>query len=103
MRWRPELDEILAAAGDGIHSVLEYRYLRDVERAHGLPQSRHQVRAVMGGKVPFTGTRTTRSIRSPSSLDGRMAHPDEERWRDRQREIKAGGAVGVVHEPLRMA
>ena len=25
MRWRPELDDVLAAAGDGIHSVLEYR------------------------------------------------------------------------------
>jgi predicted transcriptional regulator of viral defense system len=25
MRWRPELDDVLAAAGDGTHSVLEYR------------------------------------------------------------------------------
>ncbi len=39
MKWRAELGDVLAAAGDGIHSVLEYRYLRDVERAHGLPCS----------------------------------------------------------------
>ena len=53
MRWRAELDDVLAAAGDGIHSVLEYRYLRDVERAHGLPRSRHQVRVVIDGRVVY--------------------------------------------------
>lgn len=53
MRWRPELNDVLAAAGNGIHSVLEYRYLRDVERAHGLPRSRHQVRVVIDGKVVY--------------------------------------------------
>jgi hypothetical protein len=41
------------AAGAGIHSVLEYRYLRDVERAHGLPPSRHQVRVVIDGKTVY--------------------------------------------------
>jgi hypothetical protein len=40
MRWRHELGDVLEAAADGIHSALDYRYLRDVERAHGLPRSR---------------------------------------------------------------
>jgi predicted transcriptional regulator of viral defense system len=53
MRWRTELDDVLTAAGSGIHSVLEYRYLRDVERAHGLPRSRHQVRVVIDGQVAY--------------------------------------------------
>ena len=53
MRWRAELEDVLAAAGSGIHSVLEYRYLRDVERAHGLPRSRHQVRVVIDGKAVY--------------------------------------------------
>jgi hypothetical protein len=33
--------------------VLEYRYVRDVERAHGLPRSRHQARVVIDGKVVY--------------------------------------------------
>ena len=53
MRWRTELSDVLAAAGDGVHSVLEYRYLRDVERAHGLPPSRRQVRVVIDGRVVY--------------------------------------------------
>ena len=46
LRWRPKLDEILAAAAGGAHSVLEFRYDRDVEHAHGLPAAERQ--------VPFT-------------------------------------------------
>jgi len=93
MRWRAELDDILAAAGDGIHSVLEYRYLRDVERAHGLPRSRHQVRAVTGSKVAYRDV-YYEEYQAAVELDGRLAHPDEERWRDSRRDNTAGG-VGV--------
>ena len=42
-RWRREISELINAAADGTHSVLEFRYDRDVERAHGLPPSRRQV------------------------------------------------------------
>ena len=37
MRWREDLAELIVAAAGGDHSVLEFRYHRDVERAHGLP------------------------------------------------------------------
>jgi hypothetical protein len=47
LRWRTYLDELIAVAADGDHSVLEYRYDRNVERAHGLPEARRQ--------APFTG------------------------------------------------
>jgi hypothetical protein len=47
LRWRADLGELVAAAASGDHSVLEFRYHRDVERAHGLPESARQ--------VPFTG------------------------------------------------
>jgi hypothetical protein len=43
LRWRAELDEIISAAVSGDHSVLELRYGRDVERAHGLPEPERQV------------------------------------------------------------
>jgi len=93
MRWRPELDDVLAAAGDGIHSALEYRYLRDVERAHGLPRSRHQVRVVIGGRAVYRDAYYD-EYQLAVELDGRLAHPDEERWRDSHRDIQAG-AQGI--------
>jgi predicted transcriptional regulator of viral defense system len=94
MRWREALGDVLAAAGDGIHSVLEYRYLRDVERAHDLPRSAHQVRVVIDGKVVYRDV-YYEEFRLAVELDGRLAHPDEERWRDSQRDNKAG-AQGVL-------
>jgi predicted transcriptional regulator of viral defense system len=89
MRWRAEVDELLAAVGDGIHSVLEYRYLRDVERAHGLPRSRHQVRVVIDGKSAYRDA-YYEEYQVAVELDGQMAHSEEERWRDNQRDIRAG-------------
>jgi hypothetical protein len=47
LRWRADLHELIAAAASGDHSVLEYRYERDVERAHGLPEPIRQ--------APFAG------------------------------------------------
>ncbi|MGH3254866.1 MAG: hypothetical protein ACRDOU_05555 [Streptosporangiaceae bacterium] len=93
LRWRPELDDVLAAAGHGIHSVLEYRYVRDVERAHGLPPSRHQVRVVIDGRAVYRDA-YYEEYRLAVELDGRLAHPDEERWRDSRRDVQAG-ARGV--------
>ncbi len=93
MRWRAELDDVLAAAGDGIHSVLEYRYLRDVERAHGLPRSRHQVRVVIAGQAAYRDAYYD-EYQLAVELDGRLAHPDDERWRDSRRDNRAG-AQGI--------
>jgi very-short-patch-repair endonuclease len=89
LRWRPDLDELIAAAADGDHSVLEYRYDRDVERAHGLPKARRQ--------VPFTGPGGRRGRRDRVyegyalvvELDGRLAHPDENQWKDKARDNAA--------------
>jgi len=89
MRWRPELRDMLAAAGDGIHSVLEYRYVRDVERAHGLPRSRHQVHAVIDGNAAYRDL-YYEAYKVAVELDGRASHPDEERWKDIHRDVVAG-------------
>jgi Transcriptional regulator, AbiEi antitoxin len=88
MRWRTELDDVLTAAGSGIHSVLEYRYLRDVERAHGVPRSRHQVRVVIDGRVAYRDA-YYEEYHAAVELDGRLAHPDEERSRDSRRDNRA--------------
>jgi hypothetical protein len=89
LRWRGDLDELIAAAADGDHSVLEYRYDRDVERAHGLPTARRQ--------VPFTGPGGRRGRRDlvyedyalAVELDGRLAHPADSQWKDRARDNAA--------------
>ncbi len=94
IRWRASIEDLIAAAGDGIHSVLEYRYLRDVERAHGLPRSRHQVRVVIEGRTAYRDVYYEKYMLAVE-LDGGLAHPDEERWRDNRRDNEAWGQ-GVV-------
>jgi hypothetical protein len=46
-------DRALEESPDGVHSALELRYVRDVERAHGLPKSQHQARRQLNGKVHY--------------------------------------------------
>jgi len=94
IRWRHELEDVLKAAADGIHSALEYRYLRDVERAHGLPRSRHQVRVVIEGKTVYRDAYYEK-FKLATELDGKLAHPDQERWRDNHRDNQAG-AHGIL-------
>jgi hypothetical protein len=44
MRWRRELVVALGDVSEGALSLLEYRYVHRVERPHGLPSARRQVR-----------------------------------------------------------
>lgn len=98
LRWRADLHELISAAAGGDHSVLEYRYDRDVERAHGLPEPIRQ--------APFTGSggrrgrrdRLYRDYAVVVELDGRVGHADEGQWRDKERD-NAAAATGL--QPLR--
>ena len=89
LRWRADLHELIVAADGGDHSVLEFRYHRDVERAHALPEPRRQ--------VPFAGPGGRRGRRDRIyeayavvvELDGRLAHPAENQWRDKTRDNAA--------------
>ena len=93
LRWRADLHELIVAAAGGDHSVLEFRYHRDVERAHGLPEPARQ--------VPFVTTAGRRGRRDRVyeeygvvvELDGRLAHPGENQWKDKARD-NAAAAVG---------
>ena len=49
VRWRRELAAALGDVADGCHSMLEMRYLRRVERPHGLPRAYRQVARVRRG------------------------------------------------------
>jgi hypothetical protein len=89
LRWRADLRELIAAAASGDHSVLEYRYDRDVERAHGLPAPVRQ--------APFVGPDGRKGRRDRLyqkygvvvELDGRLGHGPEDQWRDKDRDNAA--------------
>ena len=47
-RWRRDVADAIPDIRAGVHSPLELRYVRDVERRHGLPRGDRQVRVVRG-------------------------------------------------------
>ncbi|MDN5804987.1 MAG: hypothetical protein L0H26_10465, partial [Microlunatus sp.] len=51
VRHRRLLLRMLADVAEGAESPLEVRYLRDVERAHGLPRARRQTRSSRGDEI----------------------------------------------------
>jgi hypothetical protein len=85
MRWRQDLELALGDAGEGALSLLEYRYVRYVERPHGLPVAKRQQRIQQR-----TGNRYLDNLyeeyRVCVELDGAAAHPVDEQWRDKRRD-----------------
>jgi len=85
MRWRREIILALGDAEDGALSVLEYRYVRRVERPHGLPVAQRQARIRQ-----HTGNRYLDNLYEKYGvcveLDGTAAHPEDEQWRDKRRD-----------------
>lgn len=84
LRYRSELRPILADVAAGSHSLLELRYLRDVERRHGLPAG---VRQRQVGKE-FTDVAYPR-FGLVVELDGRFHLAPHRRWRDLDRDNRA--------------
>lgn len=85
MRWRGEIAAALGSAAEGILSVLEHRYVRRVERPHGLPPACRQA-----GIRQRTGNRYLDNLYEEYQLcvelDGTAAHPADEQWRDKRRD-----------------
>ncbi len=94
VRWRAQLTELLSPDAAGIHSVLEYRYLRYVERPHRLPVSRRQAHARREGRSEYRDT-LYEAYSTAVELDGRVAHPGDTRWRDIQRD-NAASVAGIT-------
>lgn len=91
---RRETQVMLGFAREGILSWLEYQWASGVERPHGLPSARRQVRITQE-----TGNRYLDNLyegyRICVELDGRVAHPESEQWRD-----KARDNWNLVHEKI---
>ena len=85
VRWRAALMAGLDDISQGAHSSLELRYIRRVERPHGLPQPQRQVRIVRGGRTEYKDALYT-EFGVGVETDGVIAHPLEARWRDRRRD-----------------
>jgi Transcriptional regulator, AbiEi antitoxin len=94
MRWRAELTEALAEVGSGAHSMLEYRYVRRVERPHGLPRAIRQAKFSSGGRTYYLDNLYD-GYELCVELDGAEAHPDHQRWQDIRR-ANAVVAIGVT-------
>jgi len=100
---------ILADVAAGSMSVFERRYLRDVERSHGLPVARRQVRVVTRQGVTFRDVEYS-DFGVVVELDGRLVHSGLRReWADLERDVDAvvRGEAGIrfgwgqVLEPCR--
>ena len=81
LRWRRLLGEILAEVRHGVRSALESRYLRDVERPHGLPRGSRNHPEGPAGRRRYRDVRYRR-WRVVVELDGSAAHPVELRELD---------------------
>jgi hypothetical protein len=94
LRWRGQLTEALTTEWAGVHSSLEYRYLRNVERPHGLPRGARQAPARRAGGAIYRDV-LYEQYAVAVELDGRAAHPGDQRWLDIQRD-NAAAADGIL-------
>ncbi len=95
LRWRADLQELIVAAAGGDHSVLEFRYHRDVERAHALPESDRQVAFTTPAGGRGRRDRVYEAYGVVVELDGRLAHPAENQQKE-QRQCGRSGREAVT-------
>jgi hypothetical protein len=95
LRNRGIFREVLSDVDEGVRSVLEYRYLKSVERAHGLPRGERQQLRVLGGKRGYPDV-DYKDMNVLVHLDGRIGHSDSlDKWADFDRDL-AGFVDSVV-------
>jgi hypothetical protein len=84
-RYRAELAVAFGASDVGVHSGLELRYARDVERAHGLPPAQRQARREFAGRAHYRDNWYAEH-RVCVEVDGPAYHRDEQVWKDKRRD-----------------
>lgn len=85
VRWRAWLADALGETHDGVNSSLERRYVRDVERAHGLPAAQRQARRTLGGRTHYKDNWYA-EYRVAVEIDGPAYHQGERAGADRDRD-----------------
>jgi very-short-patch-repair endonuclease len=85
IRWRGDLTDAIAVHRIGVHSPLELRYLRDVERRHGLLRGDRQVPVAHGAARQYLDVRYT-GYGVIVELDGVLAHSPENKNLDARRD-----------------
>jgi hypothetical protein len=94
VRWRAELKLALEDIAEGVLSPLESRYVRNVERPHGLPAAKRQVVITRGSRHQYLDN-LYEEFGIGVELDGQAYHPAEERWHDIGRD-RALAVEGVL-------
>jgi very-short-patch-repair endonuclease len=94
LKWRAELAGAVGDASDGVQSLLEWNYLHNVEEPHGLPTGIRQRRVAAAGTSRYEDVHYRR-YGLVVELDGRAAHPETERGKDRRRD-NATAAAGFT-------
>jgi hypothetical protein len=94
LRWHTELAELLSLDIDGLHSILELRYHRDVARRHHLPGGIRQAKASSGSRTVYRDT-LYEAYATAVELDGNAYHLFDSRWQDVQRD-NAAAADGIT-------
>lgn len=89
LHHRHWLRAVLLETAEGVQSPLESSYLRRVERAHGLPRGRRQLRQETGRGVVYRDI-AYEAQRMFVELDGRVGHElSRQRWDDMDRDLTA--------------
>ena len=95
-RWRDQIDDIIESVAGGSHFPLEFRYDRDVERAHGLPAAEKQVKFVKPDGTKGFRDRYYEQYGLIVELDGSEFHPVGQRGKDRARDNESAATTGAT-------
>ena len=85
-RWRRDVADAIPDIRVGVHSPLELRYVRDVERRHGLPRGDRQVPVIRGVIRQYVDVRYA-DYGVVVELDGVLAHAADCKGRVASRDI----------------
>jgi hypothetical protein len=84
-RWRRDIAEAIPDIRVGAHSPLELRYVRDVERRHGLPRGDRQASVIRGASRQYIDVLYA-DYGVIVELDGVLAHSADGKSRDARRD-----------------
>jgi hypothetical protein len=95
-RRRDQIAEVIERVAGGSHFPLEFRYDRDVERAHGLPVATRQVKFVKPDGSRGFRDRCYEEYGLIVELDGKQFHLVDQRTRDQARDNEAAATTGAT-------